>query len=158
MKNWKQYQQAEPILLRIEQRFSRLQSFQKRYPADQTHLHGFSPEDISHAKEALLESIRTDALLLPGKVYYWLYPFYSGNFLQLVAALGRSGMMDKQKDNPESRNAFYQFFKTVPLDIRLGLGQKLNHPELTQQALRIQAKIKAKKALVKSHLDENFSN
>lgn len=158
MKNWKQYQQAEPILLRIEQRFARLQSFQQRYPADQTHIHGFSPEDITHAIEALLESMRSEALILPGKVYYWLYPFYSGNFLQLVAALGRCGMMDKQTDNEETRNAFYQFFKTVPLDIRLGLGKKLNHPELTEQALRIQAKIKAKKALVKSHLDKNFSN
>lgn len=158
MKNWKQYQEAEPILLRIEQRFSRLQNFERRYPANQTHLHGFSEEDLEHAKEALLESIRSDAAILPGKVFYWLYPFYSGNFLQLVAALGSSGMMDKQKDDPETRNAFYQFFKTVPLDIRLGLGEKLNQPELTQQARRIQAKIQAKKSLVKSHLDKNFSN
>ena len=158
MKNWKQYQQAEPILLRIEHRFSRLQSFERRYPANQTHLHGFSPDDITHAKEALLESIRSEAATLPGKVYYWLYPFYEGNFLQLVAALGSCGMMDKQTDDPESRNAFYQFFRTVPLNIRLGLGKKLNHPELTEQALRIQAKINAKKALVKSHLDKNFSN
>ena len=159
MKNWKQYQQAEPILLRIEQRFARLQSFERRYPANQTHLHGFfllrtSPTPERHwSKVSKAKQHPFLAKYITGCTHFTVAISY-----RLVAALGSSGMMDRQKDDPESRNAFYQFFRTVPLNIRLGLGQKLNHPELTEQALRIQAKIKAKKALVKSHLDKNFSN
>lgn len=158
MRNWQEFQQAEPILRRIEERFQKLKRFEARYPASEVDTHGFNEEDILLAKEALLESIKSDASNIPGKVYYWLYPFYPGNFLHLVAALGSCGAMEKQKDDENSRNAFYQFFKTVPIDERLQLGERLNQPELTEQAKRIQAKIQAKKSSVQSYMDQNHAN
>lgn len=158
MKNWQEFQLAEPILKRIERRFTKLQNFERRYKSVNAEVHGFSQNDLDETKEIILESIRDEAAMIPGKVYYWLYPFYSGNFLQLVAALGHCGMMERQKDDAESRNAFYQFFKTVPIDERLQLGERLNHPELTDQAIKIQKKIKARKDALRSHLNEHFAN
>ena len=159
MKSWQEFRQVEPLLRRIERRFTQLQSFEKKYKEgleeDSPH---FSEEDILTAKNALLESIKSEAESLPGKVYYWLFPFYEGNFLQLVAALGSCGVMDKQKDDPESRSAFYKFFRTVPMKERLLLGQKLKQPELTEQAIRIQKKIQARRTAVRSHMNKHHSN
>jgi len=159
MKSWQEFRTIEPLLQRIEKRFTQLQSFEKKYTAELDDEDSpFSEEDILTAKKALLESIRAEAERLPGKVYYWLFPFYEGNFLQLVAALGSCGVMDKQKDDPESRSAFYKFFRTVPMKERLLLGQKLKHPELTEQAIRIQKKIQAKKNAVRSHINKHHAN
>lgn len=156
MKNWQQYQLAEPILLEIESRFDRLQKFEEKYLQSQNM--GYQSEEVESAKEALLESIKSEASQLPGKVYYWLYPFYKGNFLRLVAALGACGVMEKQKDDEISRNAFYQFFKTVPFDERLQLGERLNNPELTEQAQKIRTKITAKRNAVEDFLNSNHAN
>ena len=76
----------------------------------------------------------------------------------MVAALGTCSAMDQQRDDPESREAFYQFFRSVPLNTRLGLGAKLNQPELTQKALKIQSQIQAKRTQVKTHMDDHFAN
>ena len=158
MKSWKEFREAEPVLKRIERRFSQLQRFEKKYQALGFPDEEFSEQDLQDAKAALLESIKADAMHVKGKVYYWLYPFYTGNFLQLVAALGSCGMMEKQKDDPQSRNAFYAFFKTVPLQERLELGKRLNHPELTEQATKIQKKIQAKKDALKKHMNQHHAN
>ncbi|MEO0468126.1 MAG: hypothetical protein AAF206_00795 [Bacteroidota bacterium] len=158
MNSWQEFQTSEPVLLEIERRFDRLQNFERRYAPDQEAVHGFSVADIATAREAMLESIRSEAEAIPGKVYYWLYPFYSGNFLRLVAALGMCGAMDRQKDDEESRQAFYRFFKTVPMDERMQLGERLNHPELTEQAKKIQKKLTAKRKAVKNFMDLNHGN
>lgn len=159
MKSWQEFREIEPQLQRIEKRFTQLQSFEKKYIADlEEDSPHFSEEDIQTAKKALLESIRVEAQRLPGKVYYWLFPFYEGNFLQLVAALGSCGVMDKQKDDPESRSAFYTFFRTVPMAERLLLGKKLKHPELTEQAIKIQKKIQAKRNAVRTHINKHHAN
>ncbi|MEL6589873.1 MAG: hypothetical protein AAFQ68_07335, partial [Bacteroidota bacterium] len=81
-----------------------------------------------------------------------------GNFLTLVAALGSVGAMDKQKDDDESRAAFYHFFRSVPMEERLLLGERLDHPELTAQAMRIQSKIQARKDKVTDFVNKNFAN
>ncbi len=156
MKNWQQYQLAEPILLEIENRFDRLQKFEEKYLNSQAH--GYQSDEAETARAAILESIKAEAQSLPGKVYYWLYPFYKGNFLKLVAALGACGAMEKQKDDEASRAAFYSFFKTVPFDERLQLGERLNNPELTEQAHRIKNKIIAKRSAVKDFLNSNYGN
>jgi hypothetical protein len=158
MRNWQEYLLAEPLLRDLEQRYAKLKRFERQFTPETSHEHGFSAADLAHAKSAMMESIRVDATRIPGKVYYWLFPFYPGNFLQLVAALGSCDAMDQQRDDPESRETFYQFFRSVPLDIRLGLGTKLNQPELTQQAISIQNKIHAKRTQVKEHLDDHFAN
>lgn len=159
MKSWQEFRQAEPLLQRIERRFTQLQEFENKHKEElENDSSQFSADDIFTAKKALLESIKAEAENLPGKVYYWLYPFYEGNFLQLVAALGSCGVMDKQKDDPESRSAFYRFFRTVPMKERLMLGQKLEQPELTEQAIRIQRKIQAKRAAVRTHINKHHSN
>ncbi|MEO0899176.1 MAG: hypothetical protein AAFY71_22380 [Bacteroidota bacterium] len=145
-------------MLRIESTYQRLEQFVNRYPASESHIHGLSEEDIQDAKEVILEEIRMDAASIPGRIYYWLYPFYEGNFLKLVAALGACNMMDTQKDDPETQTAFFRFFKTVPMQERLKLGEKLNQPELTEKAIRIQEKIKARKAHIKIRLDKFHSN
>ncbi|MEM7658285.1 MAG: hypothetical protein AAF399_19320 [Bacteroidota bacterium] len=158
MKNWQQYKESEALLLQIEARFSRLKRFEARTTEENQELHGFTSDDIEIASQALKESINADISRLPGKVYYWIFPFYPGNFLQLVAALGSANAMDRQRNDPQSRQAFYQFFRTVPMEIRLGLGEKLNHPELSAQAKVIQKKIHAKKNKVKSYMDDHFGN
>lgn len=158
MKNWQQFQEAEPVLLEIEGRFDRLQKFETRYPESKAAELGLTPEDIRSAKSALVESLKAEASLVKGKIYYWLYPFYKGNFLTLVAALGSVGAMDKQKDDEESRAAFYRFFRSVPMEERLLLGERLDHPELTAQAMRIQSKIQARKDKVTNFVNENFAN
>lgn len=158
MKNWQQYQLAEPILQEIEGRFERLQKFESRYPESMAEELGLTPEDIRSARAALFESLKAEASLINGKVYYWLYPFYKGNFLTLVAALGSIGAMDKQKDDDESRAAFYRFFRSVPMEERLLLGERLDHPELTAQAKRIQTKIHNRRKNVESFVNKNFAN
>lgn len=150
------FQQAEPLLLSIEERYNRLVEFEKAH--DRTLHSHITKDQLNQARESLLESIRGEMDKVEGKIYYWLYPFYSGDFLQLVAALGSAGAMEKQKDDEESRNAFYRFFKTVPLQERLGLGKKLNNPELTEQAERIQSKIQAKKKNIRHFLNKHHAN
>lgn len=158
MYSWSEFQQVLPLLQRIEARFARLRRFEEKYPENLTHIHGFTVEDIQHAKAALLASLKADAKAVPLKLYYWLYPFYSGDFMCLVAAMGTAGEMEKQKDDDQSREAFYKFFRSVPMEERLQLGARLNNPELTQQAARIQAKIKAKRSEVKGHMDIFHAN
>ncbi|MFK7921116.1 MAG: hypothetical protein AB8H47_04125 [Bacteroidia bacterium] len=158
MKNWQQYQKAESILQEIEGRFERLQKFESRYPESMAAELGLTPEDIQAARAALFESLKAEASLIDGKVYYWLYPFYKGNFLTLVAALGSIGAMDRQKDDDESRAAFYRFFRSVPMEERLLLGERLDHPELTEQAKRIQTKIQTRRKKVESFVNDNFAN
>ncbi|MEZ4826468.1 MAG: hypothetical protein R3C61_09260 [Bacteroidia bacterium] len=158
MKTWKEFKQVEPILQRIEKRFTRLQGLERTYHKLNPENSGITPEEIKETREVILESIREEAGGIEGRIYYWLYPFYSGNFLQLVAALGNCGMMETQKDDAESRNAFYNFFRTVPMEERLQLGERLNHPELTQQSIRIQEKIQEKKVALQEHINRNFSN
>lgn len=158
MKNWQQYQQAEPILQEIEGRFERLQKFESRYPESMAEELGLTPEDIRAARAALFESLKAEASLIDGKVYYWLYPFYKGNFLTLVAALGSVGAMDRQKDDEVSRAAFYRFFRSVPMEERLLLGERLDHPELTEQAQKIQTKIQNRRQKVESFVNKNFAN
>ena len=157
MKNWQEFQKAEPILLEIESRFERLQKFESRYLSSQEE-HGYQSRDVEAARDAIMESIRAEAAHINGKVYYWLYPFYRGNFLKLVAALGACGLMEKQKDDEISRTAFYSFFRTVPFEERLQLGERLNQPELTEQAHRIRNKIKAKRSAVQDFLNQNHAN
>lgn len=158
MKNWQQYQTAEPILQEIEGRFERLQKFESRYPESMAEELGLTPEDIQAARAALFESLKAEASLIDGKVYYWLYPFYKGDFLTLVAALGSIGAMDRQKDDDDSRAAFYRFFRSVPMEERLLLGERLDHPELTEQAKRIQTKIQTRRKKVESFVNDNFAN
>ncbi|MDX2249453.1 MAG: hypothetical protein SF052_21900 [Bacteroidia bacterium] len=158
MKTWKQFKLEEPKLLRIEQRFTKLQNFERKCQQLSSGAGLLDIEDIKETREVILESIRAEAGTIQGKIYYWLYPFYAGNFLQLVAALGHCGLMEKQKDDAESRNAFYGFFRTVPVEERLQLGARLNHPELTQQSIQIQQKIQAKKDALKSHLNSHHAN
>lgn len=158
MYSWSEFQQVVPLLQRIEARFSRLKRFEDKYPVNATHLHGFTEEDIRHAREALLASLKSDAEAVGIKMYYWLYPFYPGDFMRLVAAMGAVGEMEKQTDNAASRKAFYHFFRTVPMEERLQLGARLKNPELTEQAAQIQAKIKAKRTEVKGHFDSFHAN
>ncbi|WNJ19963.1 hypothetical protein [Pontibacter sp. G13] len=158
MRNWEEFRKAEPTLQRIEERYAKLLRFEQKYPQGQAHVHGFTSEDLMEARNAMLSSIKVEARSLNGKIYYWLYPFYRGNFLKLVAALGSCGLMDKQKDDPESRNAFYKFFKTVPMEEKLHLGKRLNQPELTEKAMAIQQKIQQKKRAVKDHMDKYHGN
>lgn len=158
MRNWEEFKTVHPLLLRIESTYQRLEQFVNHYPASESHIHGLSSEDIQDAKEVILEEIRMDAASIPGRIYYWLYPFYEGNFLKLVAALGACNMMESQKDDVHTQKAFYRFFRTVPMAERLKLGDRLNQPELTEKAMRIQEKIKARKAQIKIRLDKLHSN
>ncbi|MEO1450447.1 MAG: hypothetical protein AAFV07_13030 [Bacteroidota bacterium] len=158
MYSWSEFQQVVPLLQRIEARFARLRRFEAKYPPNAGHIHGFTEEDIQHAKEALMTSLQADAEAVSIKMYYWLYPFYPGDFMCLVAAMGAAGAMEKQQDDPASRKAFYNFFRTVPMEERLQLGARLNNPELSEQAARIQAKIKAKRSEVKGHMDTFHAN
>ena len=158
MYSWSEFQQVVPLLQRIEARFARLRRFEAKYPVNATHIHGFTEADIQHAREALLASLKADAQAVSIKMYYWLYPFYPGDFMCLVAAMGAVGVMEKQKDDEASRKAFYNFFRTVPMEERLQLGARLNNPELTEQAAAIQAKIKSKRSAVKNHMDSFHAN
>ncbi|MEZ4775785.1 MAG: hypothetical protein R3D00_21575 [Bacteroidia bacterium] len=158
MKTWKEFKLAEPTLQRIERRFAKLQVFERSYYKLNPESSCIGPEDMKETREVILDSIRAEAETVEGKIYYWLYPFYSGNFLQLVAALGNCGMMETQKDDAESRNAFYNFFRTVPIEERLQLGERLNHPELTQQSIRIQEKIQARKESLQTHINRYHAN
>lgn len=158
MKNWEQFQLAHPTLLKIEKYYSQLVKFLKEYSPSESHFHGLTTDDIIDTRAAILQAMAEEANGINGKVYYWLYPFYEGNFLQLVAALGACNYMEKQKDDDESRRAFYRFFRTVPIEERLKLGDRLEEPELTDQAFRLQEKIKARKAQIKFKLDTMNSN
>jgi hypothetical protein len=158
MKNWNQFIASEPILFTIEARYGRLQELEQA-----ARQQGYSASsdlifDWSDARNILLEGIRREAERLPGKVYYWLYPFYRGDFLQLVAALGACGAMDQQRDDEESRLAFYEFFRSVPLEDRLELGQRLGAPRLARESAEIQQKIEERKTGIKQIIDQNFGN
>lgn len=158
MNSWQDFVAAEPILQQIEDRFARLQAFEQTFETYGLNEFGLSDMDLRDTREMILERIRVDACQIPGKVYYWLYPFYKGDFLRLVAALGASGAMEKQKDDDESRQAFYRFFRSIPIQERLQLGKRLNHPRLAQEAEVIQQKISDRRSTVKQLLDTQFSN
>lgn len=158
MKDWNQFISAEPILFTIEARYSRLQELEQ---AARQHGYGADADlifDWTDARNILLEGIRREAERLPGKIYYWLYPFYRGDFLQLVAALGACGAMEQQRDDDESRLAFYEFFRSVPLEERLELGQRLGAPHLAREAADIQQKIQQRKTGIKLIIDQHFGN
>lgn len=141
----------------IERRFTQLKTLENRLQI----VHGeenLTEKDADVVISTVMLSIVEDAAPLSGKVYYWLYPFYEGNFLQLVAALGASGVMEKQKDTQASRLAFYKFFRTVPIAVRLKLGERLNQPELAKEAAAIQAKITKRKMDVQTYMKKYHSN
>lgn len=158
MKNWEEFQLAHPTLQKIERSYSQLVEFLKDYTPSESHIHGLTMDDILDTRAAILAAMADEARSISGKVYYWLYPFYEGNFLALVAALGACNYMEKQKDDEESKRAFYHFFRTVPVEERLKLGDRLGDPQLTDEAFQIQKKIKARKTQIKHKLDKLHSN
>ncbi|MCI4668758.1 MAG: hypothetical protein MRZ79_11530 [Bacteroidia bacterium] len=158
MKNWEEFQSIHPTLQRIENTYIQLVEFLQEYSPSESHIHGLTEEDIVETRASILEVMAKDANKITGRIYYWLYPFYEGNFLKLVAALGACNSMEKQEDDDESRKAFYRFFRTVPVEERLKIGDRLNDPGLTQQAIKIQDKIKTRKAQIKIKLDKFHSN
>ncbi|GAB4417633.1 MAG: hypothetical protein OHK0039_28260 [Bacteroidia bacterium] len=143
MKDWFAFRRAMPLLQRIEQHYAALQAL--------------DPSDLA-SRAVLGDQLLADAHALPGQVYYWMYPFYEGDFLRLVAALGYCGAMQPQQDDPASRLAFYALFRTVPMDVRLRLGECLQHPGLIAQADAIRDKIDLRRETLKSHLDKHFAN
>lgn len=157
MNTWQEFQAIHPLLLRIEERYTRLLNFESKFEDPPTGFE-FSEEDLDAVRSAVYDSIRYDAQELTDKMYYWLYPFYDGNFLRLVAALGACGIMHKQQDNQASRMAFYKFFRSVPLEERLKLGEKLNQPDLAEQAARIEAKLTKRKSMLKAYMEKYHSN
>ncbi|MDX1905796.1 MAG: hypothetical protein SF053_02090 [Bacteroidia bacterium] len=154
MQTWQDYLTYEPILLRIESLYTRLLQLEEAWLGRDT----AATELLSETRILLQEAIRTEAARIPGKLYYWMYPFYSGDFLRLVAALGCAGAMERQEDTADSRAAFYSFFKTVPLQTRLKLGQRLNHPELTARAQQIEDKLRERRDTIKQTLDAMYAN
>ncbi len=158
MKNWNEFQSAHPKLQKIEETYLSLHRFLKAYPLSKQEVHGLDEADLKYTREAVLEEMKKLAKELPGRVYYWLFPFYKGDFMKLVSALGACGAMGKQRDDPESRRTFYRFFRTVPVEERLKIGERLNQPELTAQSKEIQDKIKVRKTKIKLQLDQLHAN
>ncbi|RMG73596.1 MAG: hypothetical protein D6722_03535 [Bacteroidetes bacterium] len=158
MNSWQEYQEVLPLLQQIEERYTLILRLEEKFQLSEAAELGFSGADLQAARQALLASIRMDGGALSGKIFYWLYPFYPGQFLRLVAALGSCGLMDKQQDDAASRQRFMRFFRTVPLQERLSLGKRLNHPGLIAQADKIQEKLDDRRDELKTYLDRYYAN
>ena len=158
MNSWQEFQSVLPLLQRIEARYAHLQRLEESFEPTEVEALGFHTADLDLARQALLASIRSEGDGLSGKVFYWLYPFYPGQFLRLVAALGSCGLMEKQQDDAASRDRFMRFFQTVPLQERLALGERLNHPGLIALADRIQRKVEDRRSRIKAEIDTHFAN
>ena len=154
MESWQQFLIAKPILARIESRYRLLLQLEK---VGRESSIGLPEAEQAGLQAAVRVSLKKDLIRLPGPVYSWLHPFYPGDFSLLVAALRRLGQAHPRHD-AQSRDAFVQFFRTVPQAERLALGQRLRRPDMGVRSAQLKRAIEAKKARILAHFDQHCAN
>ena len=158
MYSWQDFRTAEPLLIQVEQTYAQLLRFEETHDHDSYQVHGFENQDVTQVSESVLTMIREELGRLPGKVYYWLLPFYSGNFHVLTQALERAGTRYEAKDTRKSRQVFYRFFLSLPEEQRLRLGTHIKSPELIKRSEEIRTEISRQKSKLKDLLDRRHAN
>lgn len=158
MNNWKEFVEAEPLLLRVEenfQRYQRILRMQRLLPPGDAHE---VQAGIDAARQAMVRRIRRDMQQVGGKVSHWMYPYYEGDFMVLVAALGYCGLMDQQRDDRESRRAFAAFYQSVPPEVHAMLLNPALHPDARKVRPRERLRHQAMLHQVKTLLDTFYAN
>jgi hypothetical protein len=158
MNSWQEYQRAEPLLRQIEETYAQLERFEQSHPPEGSDHHGVTAQHLRALRQSVLKSIAADVRLLPGRVYYWLYPFYRGDFARLSRVLSLLGGIENRHDHPGARQTFYRFFRSLPREARKSLDAHLNDPELSRRSEAIQSRIDAMRSNVKARLDQEASN
>jgi hypothetical protein len=158
MNSWQDYERAEPLLRQIEETYAQLEYFEQTHPSDEAARHGVTVQHLRAVRQSVLRSIAEEVRRLPGRVYYWLYPFYRGDFARLSRVLTLLGGMENRRDHPDARRAFYRFFRSLPPEARRHLDSQLNDPELSRRSQAIQTRIQQMRNEVKSKLDRDAAN
>jgi len=158
MHSWQDFRTAEPLLIQVEQTYAQLLRFEETHDVDSYQVHGFENQDVKQVSESVITMIREELRHLPGQIYYWLLPFYSGNFHILTQALDRAGITYGGKDTRKSRQVFYRFFLSLPTEQRERLGTHIKSPELIKRSERIRGEIDRQKANLKKMLDKRHAN
>lgn len=158
MNSWQDYQVAEPILREAELTYAQFERFQQTYPSNKVHEHGIDARRMQKVRQSVLSNIAAEVNRLPGKVYYWLCPFYPGDFALLTRALIEVGHVEVRRSHPSARRAFYQFFRSLPPGAKDRLGREINDPELLQRSQAIQTQINSLKSSLKQRLDRDAAN
>lgn len=158
MNSWQAYQRTEPLLRQIEETYAQLEHFEQMHPPELSARHGVTERHLQAVRQSVLTRLATDAAHLPDKVYYWLYPFYRGDFARLSRVLALLGYFEPRRDQPAARKAFFHFFRSLPPEARARLDAQLNDPELHRQSAAIQQRITAMKSALKSQLDQDAAN
>lgn len=158
MQSWEQFKSLEPKLIQIEEAFAQYEAFEAYYTSDNFHSHGLTPLDLEEVRRETLDALRTEIRRLPARVYYWLLPFYSGNFLTLLRAIERLADYDPEARGEVAKRSFLHFFTTLPFAERVVMGINLNSTELIYRTHDVLGKIEEKKQSVAQRIDQLHSN
>ena len=158
MISWDQFSTLQPRLTRIEEAYAQLELFEKHYRTDDASHHGLTPEDIREVKQETMMALKAEISALPGRVYYWLLPFYKGDFLVLLRAFKALSTYDPEAHTTEAKRAFYQFFLSLPFPERIILGIQLDSVDLVNRTTDLLERIESKKQEFKEQLNQNYSN
>ncbi len=158
MTTWAQYQTLIPTLTRIEEAYAQLEVFERYYRQEDSESHGLTRADIADVKRETIMALRREILGLPAKVYYWLLPFYPGDFLVLLRAIKAMGGYDPEEKSFNAKRDFYQFFLSLPFAERVILGLELGSTDLVQRTSSLLEKIEDKKEEITKQLNQHHGN
>ncbi len=158
MYTWNQYKSAESALIHIEETYAQLELFEKYYHPDNQEWHGLDQDDIEDVISQTEVALKSEISSLPGPVYYWLMPFYPGNFLTLIKAIKKLGKIDPELKTRKSAQSFYRFFMSLPYAEKVILGLNLESTELINRSNEVLQKIETRKQDLTDSINRHHSN
>ncbi len=113
MYSWLSFQKALPTLQMIESAWQEYLAAQSMH----TLCEGILEEEAESSQQQSEEQLTRIQQLsedLPGEVFFWHYPFYQGDFLELMEALSTSSKPVQRETTQLVRDRFRTFMKSIP--------------------------------------------
>lgn len=153
MYTWTTFQKAISSLKSIENSYHEYEAIQSQA----TLYKGILP--IEHLKyqrlaDKLKGKILVEVAAVKSTVYFWHFPFYSGDFVALGKALSLAGMPIEMSKTSTARDRFRQFMRSAPESAQKNISESMSSSQRDALSTSLLRKLAVRRqALAKSVLN-----
>lgn len=128
MYTWTSFQKSLPALLTIENHYHEYVAIQSQADLFKDVL-PVEYERYQRLANRLKGNLSVEVSQLSKPVYFWHFPFYTGDFLGLGKALSLAGKPIEMKQSTEVRDRFRQFLRSAPESAKKNISGAMTSPQ-----------------------------
>lgn len=154
MYTWTSFQKSLSVLQSIENHYHEYVSIQSQ--ADL--FEGVLPiehERYERLAIRLKRKICLEASQIQKPVYFWHFPFYTGDFLGLGKALALAGKPIQMKRSTEVRDRFRQFLRSAPESAQKNISGAMTSPRRQQFSTTLLRKLATRRQILADSILNN---